>query len=168
MTDKLRERMAEEIMNGLGKMLGMPSVPKWNSLADYLKEPYLVFADQIIPIVREQVESERRDGPGLRVLMARVLHKVIRQFEVEGCPGAFDLKVHIDQLLSCIPTEQVVREDVLKEYRDYVVSWMDVIYSFVNFTTRTNVMNSVALCGKHSSMERNDRSNNYTGTKYLV
>ncbi|KKL55628.1 hypothetical protein LCGC14_2253500 [marine sediment metagenome] len=45
-----REKIAEAIMNGLGKMLGMPSVPKWNSLADYLKEPYRVFADQIIAL----------------------------------------------------------------------------------------------------------------------
>lgn len=36
----------------------------------------------------------------LRTQFARVLHKAIRQFEVEGCPEAFDMSVHIDQLIA--------------------------------------------------------------------
>ncbi len=61
-----REKMAKSLMVGLGKMLGMPSVPEWDSLADYLKKPYRVFADQILaldkpkekPAVDEEVKNE--------------------------------------------------------------------------------------------------------------
>ena len=35
-----------------------------------------------------------------RMQFARVLNKALRQFEVEGCPEAFDMRVHIDQLMS--------------------------------------------------------------------
>lgn len=35
----------------------------------------------------------------IRPILARTLHKAIRQFEAEGCPEAFDLKVHIDVML---------------------------------------------------------------------
>ncbi len=48
-----RERLAEELMKGMGKMLGMPSVPLWLTMKDYLKEPYRVFADQILKLKGE-------------------------------------------------------------------------------------------------------------------
>ena len=36
----------------------------------------------------------------VRMGVARVLHKALRQFEVERCPELFDMSVHIDQILS--------------------------------------------------------------------
>ena len=51
----IRDKIAEGLMKGMGKMLGMPSVPEWDNLADYLKEPYLVFADQIIALVEGEI-----------------------------------------------------------------------------------------------------------------
>ena len=43
--------------------------------------------------------------------MARVLHKAIRQFEFEKCPKAFDLRIHIDQLLTHLPDEESIRAE---------------------------------------------------------
>ena len=50
----LRKDMPKWLMAGMGKMLGMASVPEWDSLADYLKEPYRDFADQIIKLIGEK------------------------------------------------------------------------------------------------------------------
>ena len=36
----------------------------------------------------------------LRIEIGRVLHKALRQFEIEDYPEAFDMKVHISHLIS--------------------------------------------------------------------
>lgn len=65
-----REKIAESLMKGLGKMLGMPSVPEWDSMEDYLKEPYRVFADQILALIEPRIEeAKREEGERIRQLV---------------------------------------------------------------------------------------------------
>ena len=52
-------------------------------------------------------EEPKKTAPKLppRAILARTLHKAIRQFEAEGCPEAFDLSIHIDQMLKRLEEE---------------------------------------------------------------
>ena len=52
----------------------------------------------------------------IRMQFARVLHKALRQFEVEGCPEAFDMRVHIDQLVSKV---EQAKAQALKDVGEY-------------------------------------------------
>ena len=76
----------------------------------------LAFAEQKIPI--EEYELYRDyilgsilgyrkplDSTKVRMGLARILDKTIRQFEVEKYPEAFDLRAHIDQILALIIPE---------------------------------------------------------------
>ncbi len=47
-------------------------------------------------------DKQKQRWEEVRGAYARILHKTIRQFEVEGCPETFNLKVHIDQLLKLV------------------------------------------------------------------
>ena len=60
----------------------------------------------------------------LREQIARVIHKAIRQFEVEKCPEVFDLKVHIDQVLALIPDEEEWFAKGIEYYRNLILPVM--------------------------------------------
>ena len=53
-----------------------------------------------------KVTAKIKSSPKLRSKLARILHKALRQFEVEECPETFDLAVHIDQIIALIPDEE--------------------------------------------------------------
>ena len=99
MTEQDREEASEIVKNAFGRRPGLQDGE------DYVDE------------VRGHEQNE------LRKKVARILHKTIRQFEVEKCPIVFDLRVHIDQIhaLYADKIEQAVkkeRERILKELKD--------------------------------------------------
>ena len=56
----------------------------------------------------------------LRKKVARILHKTIRQFEVEKCPKVFDLRVHIDQI-QALYADKI--DQAKKEERERIWAW---------------------------------------------
>jgi hypothetical protein len=54
----------------------------------------------LLPSLRtKKTEIKINPLPTSRQILARTLHKAIRQFELEGCPNKFDLSIHIDQMI---------------------------------------------------------------------
>jgi len=60
------------------------------------------------------------DDGELRRRISRVLHKAIRQFEIEEYPEAFDLSVHIDQIIANTQANYRERiEGILQIFTDW-------------------------------------------------
>ena len=79
--------------------------------------------------MKSQHDLELVEKWELRRVIGRVLHKTIRQFEVEKCPETFNLKVHIDQILTkAIPIiRQAVERDKNEEINSREIYWRDAV-----------------------------------------
>lgn len=79
-----------------------------------LHDCFEIELNQILPLLPAGL-----DRPELRRELGKVLHKAVRKFELDGCPKAFDMKAHIDQLLSLIDPE-AIRQEVAEEIREKI------------------------------------------------
>ena len=68
----------------------------------------------------EQDESRKK--------VARILHKTIRQFEVEKCPKVFDLRVHIDRIQALYSEIfEAGKKEGAKEERERIQKYIQVL-----------------------------------------